>query len=183
MTARQVIALAEIVLLVAIVPVAVVLLRRRATGRHRAAATTPPAAAQVDPWNPAGVERRAAARAAGAHDCNEHAGHEHDGASEDWSPLDDARAGKPTAQLAHSEPDDEERDLLARLDNVVTDLRTDTEDLAAFRTTVDEAHQRAGLDNEQHRRWRQGALDAKTEHWTRDELAKAIAARAEERAQ
>lgn len=88
-----------------------------------------------------------------------------EGATEDWSPkaelaaVPERPAPKPVVRLVvHTEPDEFERSLTARFDAIVDGLRHVPDELVTFGKTVDASLERAGLDSEQHRRWRAGAF-------------------------
>jgi hypothetical protein len=85
-----------------------------------------------------------------------------EGATEDWSPTAMVTSVAIAATIVRSEPDAEERAILAAFDQLVGDTLTVPDWLADWGRKADATLEAAGLRSEPHRRWRAGALDAPT---------------------
>lgn len=92
---------------------------------------------------------------------------DHTGATEEWSPVADADAADQEAvrhevRISSTEPDADEKAILAALDDLVDSWRASPEYLVEWRDVVDEHLVAAGVDTDPHHRWRYRFLEVPT---------------------
>lgn len=86
----------------------------------------------------------------------------HVGADENWHPAREIAPELPVETIVHTEAGIDEQTLLADFDALIDSWRTVPPWLTAWRITVDDAYEAAGLDTTAHHQWRWGAVDSPT---------------------